>query len=177
MKTCPRCKKQKGLEFFHRNKRTKDGLQAYCHSCEREYGRDWQQRNKDHLNAKGRARHAANPEKTKEVQQRYRANHRDLVAYRRRKVTLAAYGLTVKQYELMLVGQGDCCALCGSADPEHWSGQFQVDHCHKTGRVRGLLCARCNGGLGLLGDSPEILRRAALYVEGATLDQIKRSDR
>lgn len=64
----------------------------------------------------------------------------------------------------MFAEQNGCCAICG----DHQSNQARsmaVDHCHETGRVRGLLCMKCNTGIGKLGDSPELLRKAIAYLE------------
>ena len=56
------------------------------------------------------------------------------------------------------------CVICG--EPEINGRQLAIDHDHKTGLVRGVLCQRCNMGLGQFRDSPELLRYAALYIEG-----------
>jgi endogenous inhibitor of DNA gyrase (YacG/DUF329 family) len=73
------------------------------------------------------------------------------------------YGLTVEQVERMhLAG----CTICGTTD---WRGKHErghVDHDHETGVVRGLLCSRCNVGIGMFGDDPARMRRAADYIEG-----------
>jgi hypothetical protein len=75
------------------------------------------------------------------------------------------YGLTVQQYQDMVTAQADRCALCGGPW-RGWNGQApHIDHCHKTGRVRGLLCASCNSAIGRFGDDPILLRRAADYLE------------
>lgn len=70
------------------------------------------------------------------------------------------YDLTVEQYQTMVSEQGGCCAIC--LRPER---RLHVDHEHSTGRVRGLLCKKCNMGIGLLGDSPAVLTAAAVYLE------------
>lgn len=74
------------------------------------------------------------------------------------------YGLTVKQYDEMLKGQGGCCDICGTDIPGHM-GRFVVDHNHETGQVRALLCNQCNTALGFFKDNPETLRTAAEYLE------------
>ncbi|MGW1805885.1 endonuclease VII domain-containing protein [Streptomyces sp. NPDC002078] len=60
----------------------------------------------------------------------------------------------------MIASQRGLCAICLAAPAVH------VDHCHNTGRVRGVLCFNCNSGLGLLRDDPDAVRRAAAYLEG-----------
>ena len=68
------------------------------------------------------------------------------------------YGLTLQAYEAMLEGQGGGCALCGWKPKPHHK-RLAVDHDHKTGRVRGLLCHMCNRGLGCMtrSDNPQII--------------------
>ena len=74
------------------------------------------------------------------------------------------YNLTREQVDAMAAAG---CSICGRTD---WPGRHarpHVDHCHSTGKVRGILCSECNTGLGKFKDDPERLRRAAAYVEGA----------
>ncbi|WP_406420059.1 endonuclease domain-containing protein [Streptomyces sp. NBC_01614] len=72
----------------------------------------------------------------------------------RRRSKLKTYGLSEEQYEAMLVQQGHVCAMCGGRP----SGQrLAIDHCHGSGRVRALLCSRCNLNLGIY----EAIRQAA----------------
>ncbi|MFJ5620616.1 endonuclease VII domain-containing protein [Micromonospora sp. NPDC093243] len=67
-----------------------------------------------------------------------------------------------REFDELLAGQGGVCAVCGDPDPEH------VDHDHRTGWVRGILCFNCNGGLGQFRDSPTRLARAITYLRGTT---------
>lgn len=69
------------------------------------------------------------------------------------------YGLTLEAYRAMLDEQGGRCGIC-----DRHMEKLCVDHCHKTGEVRGLLCQRCNGGLGQFADSPDRLARAIGYL-------------
>ncbi len=69
------------------------------------------------------------------------------------------YGITAEEADAMLAEQGGLCAVCRTAPAAH------VDHDHRTGRVRELLCSTCNGGLGQFKDDPAVLRAAAGYVE------------
>ncbi|QHJ86569.1 endonuclease VII [Mycobacterium phage Mabel] len=73
------------------------------------------------------------------------------------------YGLTLE--EAKKYWYAERCHLCGSTDPRDRRGKFQIDHCHKTGKVRGALCMPCNVGIGYLQDDPALMRRAADYVE------------
>ena len=75
---------------------------------------------------------------------------------------LSSYGLTDDDYEAMLESQDYRCAIC--YEHEVRNVRFAVDHCHKSGVNRGLLCAKCNTGLGLFMDDPDLLLRAAEYI-------------
>ena len=76
------------------------------------------------------------------------------------KTKLARYGLTTEDYNNMLLAQENSCAICGSSDRS-----LVIDHDHKTNKVRGLLCSNCNTGIGKLGDTSELLRRAIDYLD------------
>jgi hypothetical protein len=79
------------------------------------------------------------------------------------------YGITLEQYNIMLENQGGVCAICGDPPTIIHAGEkvspLSVDHCHKTGKVRGLLCHPCNMALGLFKDNKDRLRAAAAYLE------------
>lgn len=78
------------------------------------------------------------------------------VRHRKRK-----YNITKEDLSAMLFGQDGLCAICDSPLTE----SLHVDHNHETGKIRGLLCNQCNLALGQFKDSPEVLRKAAEYVE------------
>lgn len=73
------------------------------------------------------------------------------------------YGLSGLDYQNMLARQNGVCLICGQPPAETQS--LSVDHCHATGKVRGLLCIHCNTGIGMFKDSQELLRKAAEYLE------------
>ena len=82
--------------------------------------------------------------------------------YNRNHRISKTYGLTADEYSLILAYQCGGCAICGGARRY----KLHVDHCHKTGEVRGLLCKACNGRLLTAArDNPDTLRRAATYLE------------
>lgn len=74
------------------------------------------------------------------------------------------YKITESEYNQMFTKQGGLCSIC-SRPENHMGRALSVDHDHKTGKVRGLLCNSCNRGLGLFLDEPERLRKAASYLE------------
>jgi hypothetical protein len=73
------------------------------------------------------------------------------------------YGITLAQYNSMLEAQNYTCAICGNGD-EVEGRRLAIDHCHTTGKVRGLLCGKCNRGLGLFYDNQELLSNAIKYL-------------
>lgn len=82
--------------------------------------------------------------------------------YYRAYMLLRNVGMTLSDYDRLFEREGGRCAICGTTD----SGQrdFHVDHCHDTGHVRGLLCGRCNIGLGYFRNDEEIMKRAVIYL-------------
>ncbi len=78
------------------------------------------------------------------------------------------YGITLETYEQMLEDQDHLCKVCGSEGfplAEHHKAKLVVDHCHETGKIRGLLCHNCNRALGLFRDSTLTLTRAIEYLK------------
>ncbi len=73
-------------------------------------------------------------------------------------------GITHEQRDQLLKEQGNKCACCGTKDPGSVKG-WHVDHCHKTDKIRGVLCATCNIALGHAGDSIEKLKQMITYLE------------
>lgn len=78
------------------------------------------------------------------------------------------YGITYDEYLEMFAKQGGKCAICDSEVLQHGEDRYKtgcIDHCHSTGKVRGILCWDCNVGLGKFKDSIESLRKAITYLE------------
>jgi hypothetical protein len=117
-------------------------------------------------------------EKTREASRRYYAKHRDARLVYKRKWAKEHkdeqknrnlkwnYGISREEYDTLLESQGGCCAICGKeGNPD---GQMMsVDHDHKTGKIRGILCRNCNLGIGYLEDNKETLLSAIGYLERA----------
>ncbi len=77
---------------------------------------------------------------------------------------LKNYGITLDIKEELLKSQGGHCALCSTKKPGGKNNKWHTDHCHETGAIRGILCDKCNRGIGMLGESAERLLRASRYV-------------
>jgi hypothetical protein len=87
-----------------------------------------------------------------------------MAANRRRWSLQRHFNLTLEDYDAILQHQGGCCFICGNP-PKEDGRRLAVDHDHKTGLVRGLLCWGCNAALGKFRDDPERIMRAAQYVQ------------
>jgi hypothetical protein len=75
------------------------------------------------------------------------------------------FGITPIQYNEMVAKQDNKCAIC-KTDKPGGKGRWHIDHCHKTNVVRGLLCQKCNMGMGHFGDNVEVLQKAINYLTG-----------
>lgn len=101
--------------------------------------------------------------KGKEAEKRYRSKEsvRSRIADRNRYRLLIRYGITIDTYESILLEQDGVCAICLMKKEE----TLHVDHCHNTGKVRGLLCGSCNRALGLMKDNTDFLLKAIQYLQ------------
>jgi hypothetical protein len=91
---------------------------------------------------------------------RYRLSYRRYLDY-----LLRVWNLPAEKYEEMIAAQDGKCFLCLTPIPKTSTGRLLVDHDHETGAMRRALCHSCNVGLGMFYDKPELLRKAAEYVE------------
>jgi hypothetical protein len=163
-KTCRICGEEKRLSEFHRANTMRDGFRNECKDCFRvlwkaRYDADPERRRRAVERAKAWQR--ANPERLREAQRRIRARPGYAERMRARHL-IRKYGITLEDYDVMLVAQGGGCAICGGPEPEGQS--LHVDHDHTTGAVRGLLCFTCNAGIGMFGHDVTVLDAAAAYL-------------
>lgn len=100
-----------------------------------------------------------------------KANPSKWLRSRRNSYLKKEYGITVDEYEALLASQGGLCAICSKPPDDSRGYRPHVDHCHATGRVRGILCYGCNSGIGSLKDDPEIVRKALTYLLFHQADQ------
>jgi len=148
-KACSECTTTKPIDEFYKDKVCVDGHSSICKECKTKKVYAWREANKDRYNASQRAFQAkVDPEK------KYGAE------IKRR------YGCTLEQYNEMLVAQGGRCAVSGTLhNPAEKKGRLYVDHDHKTGKVRQLLCGACNSLLGYAEDKIETLEAAIAYLK------------
>ena len=100
----------------------------------------------------------------KECDAKYRKERYD-PARNREKEYKIKYGMTLDDYNRMLASQNNKCAICNRKSNNHRQNKhLDVDHCHTTGKIRGLLCHGCNVGIGSLQDDVELLEKAIDYL-------------
>ena len=166
-KKCSRCKQVKQAASFPIARKTITGLGAYCRSCAKIRLKEWQDKNTDRVRAldkKYRDSKKDNPE-YKKRQKLARDSFRDTpkgILLDFRSWLRSEYKIGLTEYELLHFDQQGMCAICG--DRPIGQRPLAVDHCHKTGKVRGLLCHRCNHGLGHFKDSLSLLSSAKNYL-------------
>lgn len=159
---CSECQEVKSLQHFSIGKHiTKSGavtasFRRECKVCEVTKKRNHRHANPQYYREKGRIQVA---KRTPEQKFKWMLS--------------GQYGLTVEQYQAMIEAQNGVCAICREV-PRHRSrteGRFLVDHCHTTGKVRGLLCHNCNVSIGLLKEDPVRIRALLAYVERCVLHE------
>jgi len=147
MKRCTRCKKLKSKSEFYRDGRRKDGLMSQCKLCHGAWGstKKW---------------YLAHPVKAKEIGRKSPLkNH---------------YNLTMDEYDSLLKKQHDKCCLCGDPEPVDRFKYLCVDHDHRTGKLRGLLCRKCNFFVGMVEENPLIFRKVTAYLSRHSRKKTKR---
>ncbi|MCX4879649.1 MULTISPECIES: endonuclease VII domain-containing protein [unclassified Streptomyces] len=177
-KQCRKCKQDLPLVAFARDRNRRDGLQVHCRECVAEYSAAHYRRRQEVMGKPVReklvvpaghklCRTCGEVKPHSEWHRNATASDglptrcKTCRAERGRQDHLKRqYGIAEAGRDELTASQGGVCCICLSAPAAH------VDHCHKTGRVRGVLCFSCNAALGQFKDRPDAIRRAAAYVEG-----------
>ena len=159
MKKCSKCKEEKSFDNFWKDRTTSSGYRSYCKDCKpnrRKYHDEWRAKNRDKVNAYSKKAKAKPGAKARD---RNRAIERN-------------YGISVDEYNKMVISQEGVCAICKRVPNK----TFSIDHDHtccpersrSCGKcIRGLLCQTCNQALGMFLDSPEILFNAIKYLRAS----------
>lgn len=130
-----------------------------------DYDREYYQKHHERIKARAKAWRddPANKARLNEYHKAWRRAHKAKAGAIYRKYQLKwKYGLSLEDFDALLAAQGGRCAICPRVLTVR---QACVDHDHTTQAVRGILCQTCNTVLGQMDDSPNLLRRAALYLE------------
>lgn len=148
MKICCRCKIRKPELDFAKSKSSRDGLQGRCRKC----SKIWRENNPEKAKANSRAWAHENPERMAILKRRWE------------------YGIEEEEFQKILSKQDNRCAIC--LKPFFSNKSRHIDHDHIAEKVRGILCQKCNHGLGLFDDSQPRLHAAAYYLEKYSVDKI-----
>jgi len=195
-KICSRCKIEKLISEFNKDKSKKDGYYSSCKECNKKrdkeyrqnhkheidvYQKEYRQKNKEYFRQKAKEYYQLNKEKLKEYKTIYRENNKEKIKaqqieYRennpekiRNHDLKSNHNITLEEYNKMLDEQNGVCAICFEKETDKESNKkiksLAVDHDHKIGSVRGLLCGKCNKMLGMAKDNIFILKNAIEYLK------------
>ena len=161
---CTVCGEIKPLAAFGKHPKGMAGHIGWCKECG---------------NRKARERYNSNPEfyrnKRRESKREYdQRRYAELIASGQKPkrdpikaknaYLLRNYGINYEQYLQLLEAQNHQCAICGTEESDRKGGDLVVDHCHTTGKVRGMLCQKCNLMLGNANDLISTLEQAVIYL-------------
>ena len=151
-KKCTRCKKELTKDLFYSRK--KDGKEIWyycCKKCTLEYAKQRRLKgnNREIAKACSKQWRKDNPERERFVREQWKIKDR--------------YNITLAEYDVLLESQVGICAICGGVNTNN--NRLCVDHCHKSLKVRGLLCHSCNRGLGNFNDDIKLLSKAIKYLK------------
>lgn len=166
MKTCSHCKKEKATEKFHKNKSHKDRLTSNCKECKLSQKRIYYSKNKEKINKKAKEYYYTHEKRRKLKDQEYYSKNKEKINQRHKEYYYKyKYGISLQEKREMYYKQDGKCLGC---EKEMLTTRdCHVDHDHKTNRVRGLLCYRCNVLIGFANDNPIILESLALYLRNS----------
>lgn len=140
MKKCSKCEQLKDLSLFFKDKGFKDGHASICKACKQANTYAWREKNKD----------------------KYNSDHKAWAAKNYTRLRLMRYDLTPQEHATMMHNQGGTCAIC--KELPKGKRPLVVDHDHKTGAIRGLLCYGCNRALAVL-DNTELFNKCMAYLK------------
>lgn len=131
----------------------------------REYNKKYREKNRDKLVAHSKAYFESHREEnTARCKKRYRDNKAEYAESGRKRHLKKKYDITDADFSAMLSKQDGKCAVCRTDTPGGRFGKWNIDHCHDSGKVRGLLCWACNTGLGKFKDNEDFLASAIQYL-------------
>lgn len=161
-KACSKCKIVKPRSEFGVRNINKNKLLSQCKPCTRQTNWEYEQRHPGRVKQRRTDWNAANADKKRAHSRKWYKDHPEAQL----KKSLRAFGLTPEEFVKRLDEQEHKCAICRSSDPGS-NRRFRVDHDHDTGKVRGLLCHKCNVALGLFSDSVQVMKTAINYLEAS----------
>jgi len=171
-KYCSACKQIKPVDCFYRRRDRPCGHSAKCKTCRNAYHASYIKTPKGQRSIKESSRkywlkygkqYSQDPVKKAAMNAaalRHSRSEKGIRARRNRHLR-AKYGITLAEYEQLFKSQNQACAICGY---QGTTRKFHLDHNHRTGNVRGILCNPCNGAIGLMQDDTKRLQQAIEYL-------------
>lgn len=153
---CYICKKEKDIREFAKDKSQIGGYTYNCKECRNKQYNEYYKNNPDKAIIKNL--------KQKENRKRFYSSEKGIISSRRAHLK-RMFNMTLEEYNQKLEEQNNQCAICKSYNIHDKHGVLAVDHCHKTNKVRGLLCFKCNTILGSVNDNKTILKNAIKYLQ------------
>jgi hypothetical protein len=145
-KICCKCRYNKEIGCFHKDKNRNDGLQTVCKQCSRLYSQE------------------RNAKRKEEYKRWYQDNKIKVRNYKLKR----KFKISISEYNDMFDEQNGLCAICKKSEIKKHNGTIQslaVDHNHSTGKVRALLCSNCNTALGSLKENKDIIFNMIDYID------------
>lgn len=166
IKRCSKCLEVKPRSEFNKEHGRE---RAYCKICHRKMSKEHASKNRAAVKQYQKAWRDANREKTRQyARATYSKMSKEQIAkkaaYNKKRFLERKYGMTQADWDRQLSEQGGICAICRIPGRLGKHGKLAVDHCHETGKVRGLLCTSCNVSIGILGETRANIARVLDYV-------------
>ncbi len=190
-KECKTCKVYKIFSAFSPKKNGRYGVAAHCKNCTNKKMKTLYQKDPEKFKEQARLRYQKDPEKGRTVSRleykkdpekaknynklwRQKNTEYSGSYYKKNQTRLterrlkAKYGMELEEYNARLIYQKGVCAICNLPEKGR---NLAVDHCHKTNKIRGLLCKLCNAGIGMLKEDTKALQKAIEYLKkGGSFD-------
>jgi len=154
-KYCGKCDKVKPISNFGSDRKRKYGLTSACKACRNPQSKAWRDKNKEYVKEINK--------KSRDKRKEYYSDPERMLKYRNLELK-RKFGITHEQYEKILAQQKGICAICKKFRLNKGKKYMAIDHCHKSGKIRGILCHFCNRGLGSFEDSQDFLINAIKYL-------------
>jgi hypothetical protein len=161
---CTVCGETKPLDDFSKHPKGMAGRLSWCKVCGNAKARERYNQNRDLCCSRRReSKREYDQRRYAEMIERGEKPKRDPIKAKN-SYLLRNYGISYEQYLQLLESQNHECAICGAQESDRKGGDLVVDHCHSSGKVRGMLCQKCNLMLGNANDCIGTLEQAVLYL-------------
>lgn len=160
MRTCTKCGVEKPIDQFRVDR---GHVRGDCRECERKFRLAYYAEHRERFAAASRKWSKTHPEQRNATKRAWYARNKE---HQKRVVRLRMYGITADKYQELFTQQGGVCAVCRK--PCITGRMLAVDHCHKTGKIRGLLCSPCNSALGFVKDDLTRLEALVSYLRSSS---------